>query len=253
MISGAQFYTLREFCKTPQALSESLKKVADIGYTTVQLSGVCAYEPDWMAEELSKNGLQCVLTHYDLNKIRTEPEKTVSDHKIFGCRYVGIGCMPGGLRAPEDYDNFVAGYKEAAAKIAASGGYLMYHNHHMEFMKAPDGKLYIEKLAEAFAPEEMGFTLDSYWIQYGGGDPAEWISKLSGRVPCIHLKDMAIVDRQQRMAVVGEGNINFDRILKKAEEAGTKYLLVEQDDCYGEDPFECLRRSYLNLKATGIY
>ena len=28
---GAQFYTLREFCKTPEDLALSLRKVADIG------------------------------------------------------------------------------------------------------------------------------------------------------------------------------------------------------------------------------
>ena len=35
---GAQFYTIREFCKTPEDLALSLKKVADIGYKTVQIS-----------------------------------------------------------------------------------------------------------------------------------------------------------------------------------------------------------------------
>ena len=45
---GAQMYTVREFCKTTEGLAESLKKIADIGYTTVQLSGVCDYDPAWM-------------------------------------------------------------------------------------------------------------------------------------------------------------------------------------------------------------
>jgi len=252
LIAGAQLYTVREYCKTTEALEETLKKVADIGYTSVQLSGVCAYDPAWMAGKLREYGLVCALTHYDANKIRLEPEKTVADHKLFGCSYVGIGCMPGALGKPEDYDNFVANYLEPARRIAAAGGYFMYHNHHMEFMKAADGKLYIEKLAETFSPEEMGFTLDTYWVQYGGGDPAQWLEKLSGRVPCIHVKDMACVAKQPRMAVVGEGNINFDRVFEKAEAAGTKYVLVEQDDCYGENPFDCLARSYSFLKANGI-
>ena len=54
------------------------------------------------------------------------------------------------------------------------------------------------------------------------------------------------------MAVVGEGNINFDQVFMAAEKAGTKYMLVEQDECYGEDPFECLTRSYKNMKAMGF-
>jgi len=56
----------------------------------------------------------------------------------------------------------------------------------------------------------------------------------------------------RKMAVVGEGNINFARVFEKAEAAGTAYMLVEQDDCNGEDPFECLRRSYENLHAWGF-
>ena len=99
------------------------------------------------------------------------------------------------------------------------------------------------------APDEMGFTLDTFWVQAGGGDAAWWLERLAGRVPCIHLKDFAY---GRKMAVVGEGNLNFDRIFEKAQVAGVRYMLVEQDDCNGEDPFACLKRSYDNLRAFGF-
>ena len=54
---GAQFYTIRDYCKNLDDFAESLKKVADIGYTTVQISGTCAYEADWLAEQLKATGL----------------------------------------------------------------------------------------------------------------------------------------------------------------------------------------------------
>lgn len=41
---GTQIFTVRDFCKTPEKLALSLKKVADIGYTTVQISGICPFE-----------------------------------------------------------------------------------------------------------------------------------------------------------------------------------------------------------------
>ena len=249
---GAQFYTLRYYCKTLDGLSESLKKVADIGYKNVQISGVCAYEPAWLAEQLKANGLQCVITHYSNDKIIKEPQQTVKEHRVFGCRYIGIGCMPGGLEHPEDYDNFVSAFKPSAKKIHELGCLLMYHNHQFEFMKDSSGKLYIERILEDFSPEELGITMDTYWVQFGGGDPAWWLEHMSGRVPCIHLKDMACVEKNQRMAVIGEGNINFDAVFRSADKAGVKYMLVEQDDCYGEDPFECLKRSYKYLKAQGL-
>ena len=54
------------------------------------------------------------------------------------------------------------------------------------------------------------------------------------------------------MAPVGSGNMNFERILAACEKAGTKHLLVEQDDCNGIDPFICLTRSYKYLNSLGL-
>ena len=107
----------------------------------------------------------------------------------------------------------------------------------------------LEKLAEEIPADIMGFTLDTFWVQAGGGDPAQWVKNLAGRVPAIHLKDFAY---GRKMAVVGEGNINFYRVFSEAEKAGTKFMLVEQDDCNGENPFDCLKRSYQNLRALGL-
>lgn len=246
---GAQFFTVREFCKTPEAFAESLKKVADIGYRTVQISGTCAYEPEWLKNELKKNGLRCVLTHNPAEKLQNATAQVAAEHDVFDCRYVGLGSFrfqeeTEGLR----YEDFLRLYKPVAKTLKENGKYFMYHNHALEFKKY-DGKLILSRLAEDMSPDEMGFTLDTFWVQVGGGDPAQWIERLSGRVPCIHLKDYAY---DKTMAVIGEGNINFDRVFEKAESAGTEYMLVEQDNCNGENPFDCLKRSYEYLKSRGF-
>ena len=77
---GAQFFTLRDFCKTPEAFAESLKKVADIGFPTVQISGTCAYDPDWLKAELDKNGLRCVLTHIPADRLQTDAALVAQDN-----------------------------------------------------------------------------------------------------------------------------------------------------------------------------
>lgn len=244
---GAQFYTIREFCKNTADFAESLKKIADIGYKTVQISGTCDFDAEWLKAELNKNGLECVLTHTATDKLENETEKTAHDHDIFNCKYIGLGWY--GFSNPEcNTADFARRYMPVAKALANCGKYFMYHNHDGEFAKE-DGVLILDRLAELFAPEEMGFTLDTYWIQKGGGDPAQWIEKLSGRVPCIHLKDYAYGGV---MSVIGEGNINFDRVFEKAESSGTEYMLVEQDDCNGEDPFDCLKRSYKYLHSLGL-
>lgn len=247
MIIGAQFYTLRNFCKTLDDFSETLKKVADIGYTSVQISGTCAYEPEWLRDQLKANGLKCAVTHIPGDKLKADPVKVAHDHDIFDCEYVGLGCYN---FAAEDAttEKFTEEYLPVAKAIHSAGKYFMYHNHDAEF-KWENGKTILANLAEKFSPELMGFTLDTFWVQAGGGDPAAWIEYLSGRVPCIHLKDYSY---GRKMAVIGEGNINFDRVFKSAEKAGTKYMLVEQDECYGEDPFDCLARSYKYLSSLGF-
>lgn len=248
---GAQFYTIREYCKTLEDFSESLKKVADIGYKTVQISGTCAYEPHWLKEELEKSGLKCVITHTPGDKMIADPKQVAANHDVFGCKHVGLGAAafkPESLR--EDYENFLNNYIPTAKALKECGKYFMYHNHAHEFQKL-DGKVILEKIAEDFDPEILGFTLDTFWVQAGGGDPAQWIEKLSGRLPCIHLKDFAYTS-ERCMAPIGEGNINWDRVFEKAQSAGTQYMLVEQDNCNGQNPFDCLKRSYDFLKANGF-
>ena len=246
---GAQLYTLRDFCKTTEAFAETLRRVADIGYKTVQVSGTCAYDPAWLKERLAENGLRCVLTHIPREELLADAAAVAARHDVFDCRYVGLGCFP--LDEEKDgcrYADFLEQYRPVAKTLREHGKYFMYHNHDAEFRRVGN-TVYLEKMVEDFLPTEMGFTLDTFWVQAGGGDPAAWLSRLSDRVPCIHLKDFAY---GRKMAVLGEGNLNFDRIFEKARDAHVRYMLVEQDDCNGEDPFACLKRSYAYLRSRGF-
>lgn len=245
---GAQLFTLRESCKTLEDFSETLKKVADIGFRNVQVSGVCSYEPQWLKEQLQKNGLKCVITHTPGDRLTNEPEKVAAEHTVFGCDYIGLGYYGVEDDVEQSFKRYMETYRLVAAAMKKNGKYFMHHNHETEFKKLGN-KTFLEMICGQIPAAELGVVLDTYWVQVAGGDPAQWLERLSGRVPCIHLKDCAC---GQKMAVLGEGNINFDRVFEKAEAAGTKYMLIEQDDCYGEDPFACIKRSFDFLKARGF-
>jgi len=245
---GAQFFTIREACKTLDDFAESLKKVADIGYKTVQISGTCPFDAQWLKEQLAKNDLRCIITHTPADRLIHETVQVAKDHDVFGCDYVGLGMYGFDPEKGQSMEDFLTTYAPVARKLKECGKYFMYHNHAHEFKKL-DGKLIIERICEEIPADQMGITMDTYWVQVGGADPAQWLEKLAGRIPVIHLKDCAW---GQTMAVVGEGNINFDRVFEKAEAGGTKYMMVEQDNCHGEDPFQCLKRSYQYLRAHGF-
>ncbi|RKJ41141.1 sugar phosphate isomerase/epimerase [Acutalibacter sp. 1XD8-33] len=247
MTLGAQLYTLREYTQTERDLDYSLARVADIGYETVQLSAIGPIPAEKVRALCDRHELRIVLTHTNPDRILNDTEAVIREHEVLGCDYIGIGMMPKKYCSPEWLWHFREDFREPAKKIAAAGKLLMYHNHNVEFQKF-GGKLVMDTLIESFAPEEMGFTLDTYWVQMGGGDVCQWIEKLDGRLPCVHLKDMAVKDWEPVMAPVMEGNLDFPRILEAFKKSGTKHLLVEQDICQGS-PFDCLETSFKNLQG----
>ena len=240
---GAQLYTVREFTQTENDFAETIRKVAAIGYETVQVSGIGPIPVGVVADILKSNGISCIITHTPPARIKDDTDAVIADHDVLGADYIGIGMMPGEYCGSLDgVKRFVEDFGPAAGRISAAGKKFMYHNHALEFEKF-DGRLVMEYLADN---PDIGFTLDTYWVQAGGGDPGEWLTKLSGRVDVIHVKDMAWWDGAMRMSEVMEGNLNWASIIKAAEGAGVKHAMVEQDDCYGKDPFECLKTSFIN-------
>lgn len=252
MLVGAQTYTIREFTQTEADFRQSMKKLADIGYTSVQLSAIGPIAPRTLRDICDENGLQIVLTHTPPDRMLADPEAVIEDHNILGCDYIGVGMMPERYRTVDTVADFARDFRPAAEKMAAAGKLLMYHNHHIEWEKVAPEKNMLDVLMEGLPKELMGLTLDTYWVQAAGADIVDTIIKYQDRIPCVHLKDMAVSGFETRMAAIGDGNIPFEKILALLKKLGkTQHLLVEQDRCYGEDPFDCLKRSYDYLKGLG--
>ena len=257
---GVQLYTLRDYCKTLEDFAETLKKVADMGFSTVQVSGTCAYEADWLRDALKAAGLTCNLTHFNFDRIVNETEKVVDEHNTFGCKYIGVGSMPGVFtqeteKIPGYAKEFVEKAKPAAKIIAEKGSLFMYHNHGAEYRNFIDGKNCMEFLADAFTPDEMGFTLDTYWVKDGGHDPVKEIERLSGRLPVVHFKDYKEeADGTHHFTWCGDGTIDFESVGVALEKAGTQYVYIEQDKTFDDmpNPFDCLKNSRAYLKSLGF-
>ena len=239
MKTGAQLYTIRAYTQNEKDFARSMKRIAQTGYRTVQISAVGKdIRPERIREICDENGLEIVLTHSDVNRILYDTDRLIAEHDVMGCRYIGIGAMPDRYRAPEWLAHFAEDFREPARKIADAGKLLMYHNHNFEFRRIQaegeaQEKRIIEYLCDWFGPRELGFTLDTYWVQAAGADVCQWIGLLADRIPCVHLKDMAVGAEGAMMAPVMEGNLNFGAILKALEGTSCEYLLVEQDIARG--------------------
>ncbi len=242
---AVQFYTLRDFCKTLAEFAETCRKVRAIGYETIQLSGVGPIPEKEIAHVLSGEGLTCCATHEPSQTIREEPERVVARLQALGVKYTAYP-FPGGVawNHMESVDSMLADLDRAGAILRKSGQVLTYHNHGVEFVRLPNGKIALEYIYGQTNPEYLQGEIDTYWVQYGGGSPTEWCEVLKDRLPLLHLKDYCINEENKvSFGEIGSGSLNWSRILSAAEASGCQYYIVEQDVCPG-DPFESIRKSF---------
>jgi sugar phosphate isomerase/epimerase len=232
-------------------IKDSLKRVKDIGYNSVQLSGLGPHEPQELAKLLKDYGLSVAGTHVGFDSLKKDPEKVIREHHMYETRHIVIPSLPAKYYTEEGLRELVNELRPLSKIIRDAGLKLSFHNHNRELVRI--GKqTWLDLLYTTMTEEELGAELDTYWIQAGGGDPADWIMRYKSRVWIIHLKDMRVtVDGKQQFAEVGEGNLNWKRIREAINNSTAEFLAVEQDDCYDRNPFESLRISYKNLTEWG--
>ena len=249
---GAQMYTIREFMKTPEGFTESLRKIKEMGYKTVQVSGAGKDIPmEYIANALKESGLQCVVTHIPFADLHEDFDAVVKKHIAWECDYIGIGSMPGEYKTEEGIYKFAKEADEFAKRLRDVGKHLVYHNHSFEFSLYGDKRgmdILFDNTSDAFQ-----FELDMFWVQNAGADPLAWIKKVEGRMDIMHFKDMDVIDaaNSHTMAPIGGGNMNWPAIVKLLNETGVKFGLVEQDTCR-TDPFDCLKESMGYLNSIGV-
>lgn len=237
---AAQMYTLRDFTQTPEGLRAAFLKLKDIGYQAVQISGIGKIDPQLVKQYADEAGLTICATHVPWDRLVDDLEVLAAEHKLWNCKYIGLGGLPAEYQdSQEGYRTFARLASEIARTLQKEHGLqFIYHNHDFEFERV-DGVTGIEVLLEESDVNALGFELDLYWVQAGGGSPVDWVRKVQGRMQVVHLKDMAIVGRKQVFAEIGEGNMNYGDIIKTCRETGVEWYVVEQDVCR-RDPFESL-------------
>ncbi len=248
---GAQLYTLRDFCKTPQQVDEAFAKVAKMGYDCVQVSGICALGADELKDLSERRKLTVAITHTPADRLLNDLDAVMRYHDAVGCKIVGLGCLPAEYKTSrEGYLEFLRLFNPVAKELHENGFIFSYHNHALEFTKF-DGITGMEFLLYNTDPDVFKFTLDTYWLQVGGMDPAAFMRRIAGRIAVLHLKDLAATPENTcEMAEVGCGNLDWEGILAEARRQDVAWYMVEQDVCK-TDPFDCLNTSLRFLRSSG--
>ncbi len=243
-------YTLRDHIKTQEDALKSFDKVAEIGYKSVQVSGM---DPTLFPEEelrdlLQERGLTICATHEPGVNILNETEAVIERLQKLGTKYTAYP-FPAGIEfdSEESVTGLVKGLNEAGKKMAEAGLVLTYHNHAHEFYKH-NGRTFLERIYAETDPNYVQAEIDIHWVQRGGENPVKWMEKLNGRLPLLHLKDyMVDPGGAPLFAELGNGTLPLKEIVAAAEKSGCQHYIVEQDVCPG-DPFDSIATSFEYIK-----
>ena len=250
---GLALYTVRD--AMGENSTETLKKVAELGYKNIEAAG---YE-DGKFYGMTPGDFRSYLNEVKLNPISSHQgsvtlenaDAMIADVKAAGFQYFVVPVPPMGMFKfnAETRELSMEGTAEELAEILstlgekchAAGLQLLYHNHDFELIANDEGVVVWDYLLENCDPQYVNFQMDLYWMTKAGADPIAYFEKYPGRFKAWHVKDM---DEQGRFAAVGNGTIDFKRILAQKELSGMQYYFVEQDMTFdGLEPLEAIKIS----------
>ena len=221
-----QLYTVRD--ELAKDFLGTLRRVSAMGYRAIEIGGYGGMSAREFHRVLTDLDLTPVCHGAGLEQLENEPGPLFDNCRELGVTNLSIMWLP----AFAEMDGWVA----EASRLNAVGELckrndlqLHYHNHAHEFVRI--GETYgLDLLFQLTDARFLKAELDLYWVKKGGGDPVEYVRKMAGRVPLLHMKDVGSGPDGPTVEV-GQGILDWDAILAAARVAGTQWLITEQDVC----------------------
>lgn len=245
---GIQLFTVRTLAEVD--LPGALALLAEIGYREVEVAGLFGRTPDQMRQLLDANRLRAIGGHQLVGPAlipffgAREVEDALDEAEALGQPYVGTAgiTIPTGIvdgvgepQTADRYQELAELANEWGAAAAARGLRLYLHVHYWEFGHDPvSGESLFQILLDETDPRLVWFEPDLFWMVFGGIDPLDWIPAYEDRFPLFHVKDgnpnPAGGYFNPGFTDLGEGSIDFSRILGALRRKDKHHYIVERDD-----------------------
>ena len=222
-----QLYSVR---KSPP-LDRQLAMLKRFGYTNVEPFGGLYDDLDALERGLEDHGLTALSGHVALAMVEDERERTLALARRLGMTTVIVPFIQPGDR-PTDragWQRYGERLVKAAADLGAAGLRLAYHNHDFEFRPLADRSQPFEHLMGAGVLWEA----DLAWVAKAGADPKPWLARYAGRVPFIHVKDIAPPGGkadEDGWADIGQGTLDWTDLWRASVAAGAEVMVAEHDN-----------------------
>ena len=263
---GVQLYSVRD--EASKDFAGTLKDLKEMGYEGAELAGTYGLSAEEIRKAADDAGLELFSAHVPLSDLRNDPEATVDLYHKIGCRWIVVPyLMPEDRPQSGNFGKTIDDLGKISEVCARYGIRLCYHNHDFEFFRMPDGRYALDQLYDSLPAEKLQTELDTCWVHVAGEDPAAYVRKYAGRAQVLHLKDYdgeksedmyALIGIQRKpnpdakpfdFRPVGSGKMPIREVIEAAGEAGTEWLVVEQDEpAKGAGRMESVRASVEYLK-----
>lgn len=259
---GVQLYSIRDALTAN--VHASLKKVSDLGYKYLELAGYAngkfyGFAPAEFKKLISDVGLEIISSHTQVEASGITPDnaKLMADaHAELGVKYCVQPWIEVADRNIDAYKKMVADCNEVGKIMKSAGIQFAYHNHNYDFANIDGIVPYYDIFMPEMDADLITMEIDLFWVTKAGQDPVEMFNRYPGRFQLFHIKDMYTKEApfyeviKDDISPVGEGVIDFKRILAAKEIAGMKYMFIEDDNQGNGKPFEMLDTSINNLTSS---
>jgi sugar phosphate isomerase/epimerase len=246
---GLQLYTLRQQMREDAVAT--LRQVADIGYTAVELVGYGNSSAKVIDKTLRDLGVEAIGAHVAYEELDKDLERAIADLQLLGATFLVVQqARPADWSSAESVKRLAETFNAWGQRCHEAGLTLAYHGYHpieLEFAPLGDSTGYDLMVAQT-DPSLVQIQLDTYWLHRLGRDPVQVLRDYAGRVPSLHLKDSSISAAGGDVPV-GAGSTPWPDVLAAAVRCGTSWFIVEQEDD-PDNAFRDIRTSLSFLMAN---
>ena len=247
---GVQTFTIRKHQK--KDIEASYIPLFNLGISELEIARISFNRENALKVKaaLEKYGATPVSIQVKPKQVFGNVEEIAEFCNITGCKNVVISMLPFKciLGGEESFYSFLNSLDKQADIYAERGITLAYHHHNWEYIRLKNGKTRLSELLSK--TEKIKFVHDTYWTARCGVDPALQIREFGERLLGIHLRDLAFkrrgLDVVAHDTAIGDGVIDFKRVLISAEEVGCEYLVIEQKTA---NPYSDIEKSYKRLET----
>ena len=277
---GVQQIMLSSLSKNDETLLESLKRVKEYGYDSIELNSFMIHPSSFLVRTLTRaagmavgntgkrdwknlipqSGLKVISLHSDLNSIERDPKSVAEEALEYGTDKVVItGMYRYDYTSSSSLSSLAARLDEGGRRLKEYGVSLLYHNHNIETVKDEKGRTALDVIINETNGDYVSFELDTFWLSEAGCPLEEWMKKMGGRLKLWHIADRGWRGNSKQIAPIvksgsvelGTGNLPLERLLSIAKENQVQGIVLESHNNWiDNDPLESIRISGQWLKKN---